>query len=102
MPSEIAHDVLWHIYRMIAAGSPPPVGKVTSTIYANADALLLPVDKAHYHDHLGWNRWFYGGDEFPCLQLLWPSEEGLFPRHPDATEALNRAQPDLTGAASSN
>ena len=101
MPPNIAHDVLWHIYRMISTGSPPPIGELTSTIYANSDALLLPVDRKHYQDRLGWNRWFYGGDEFPCLQLLWPSKEGVFPRHPDSGEALNLAQPDLSCSASS-
>lgn len=100
MPPNIAHDVLWHIYRMISNGSPPPIGELTSTIYANRDALLLPVARKHYQDHPGWNRWFYGNDEFTCLQLLRPDKDGVFPGHPDAGEVLNLAQPDLSCGAS--
>ncbi|PCE30788.1 hypothetical protein BZL54_19310 [Burkholderia ubonensis subsp. mesacidophila] len=95
MPSKTIHAVLWDLYRMVAAGSPPPIGKVTSSVFGNADALLMPVAGKHYEPHLGWSRWFYGNDDFPCVQLLWPSREGIFPGHAGADDALNGAQPIL-------
>jgi hypothetical protein len=95
MSKPVVHDVMWDLYRMIAAGSPPPIGEVTADVFGNANALLLPVEKEHYADHLGWNRWFYGGDDFPCLQLLWPDKGGMFPHQPGADDALNAAQPAL-------
>ncbi|MCA8277395.1 DUF4262 domain-containing protein [Burkholderia sp. AU30280] len=53
------------------------------------------IEKTHYEAHLGWNRWFYGNDDFPCVQLLWPDRNGIFPWQPEADDALNAAQPRL-------
>ncbi|AMU18382.1 hypothetical protein BJL96_15195 [Burkholderia cenocepacia] len=55
----------------------------------------MRVKPAHYEAHLGWNRWFYGNDAFPCVQLLWPDRNGIFPWQPEADDALNAAQPRL-------
>ncbi|WP_175870785.1 DUF4262 domain-containing protein [Burkholderia sp. BCC0397] len=95
LPARIVHDVLWDVYRKVAAGTPPPIGEVTAAVYGNANALLMPVEPAHYEAHLGWNRWFYGNDAFPCVQLLWPDRNGVFPWQPEADDALNAAQPRL-------
>ncbi|MDQ0465098.1 hypothetical protein QO010_002882 [Caulobacter ginsengisoli] len=87
------HDVLWDIYRAIKSGCPPPVSRPTSEVFANAEAVLLPVSTDHYREYLGWNRWFYNGDDFPCLQLIWSDREGRFPWSPDAQAG---PQPDLS------
>lgn len=92
---ETAHAVLQGIYEDIAAGKPPAVGAVTDTIFKNAPALLLPIAKSHYADYLGWSRWFYGNDNFPCLQLFWPDKAGLLPGQPGADEEMHALQPVL-------
>jgi Domain of unknown function (DUF4262) len=92
----IAHDTFWHIYRELEAGRRIPVGAETRTIFQNVPAVLLPVAQRHYRDHLGWSRWFYGNDDFQCLQLLWPDREGHFPWAHQASADSRAAQPDLT------
>lgn len=54
------------------------------------------VAKRHFANFLGWSRWFYGGDEFPCLQLVWPDRSGLFPWEPDFDPEFGGDQPDPT------
>jgi hypothetical protein len=57
---------------------------------------LRPVrDPASYREHVGYARWFYRGDEFPLLQLVWPDKAGRFPGEPGANPALARQQPLL-------
>jgi hypothetical protein len=45
---------------------------------------------------LGWSRWFYGGDAFPCLQIVWSDRDGRFPWQSGFDPALAGLQPDLT------
>ena len=68
--SEIVHNVLWDVYRAVATGTSFPTGLRLSGVFANVDAVFLPVAKQLYPDYLGWSRWFYGGDDWPCVQLV--------------------------------
>ena len=93
---DIAHDTFWHVYRELEAGKRFPVGEPSDNIFSNVSGLLLPVSRRHYRHHLGWSRWFYGNDDFQCLQLLWPDRDLSFPWSPGASDELRRDQPDLT------
>lgn len=54
----------------------------------------LPQER--FREYLGWNRWFYEGDEFPAVQMLWPNVDGVYPWDEMASEYLRRTQPVLT------
>lgn len=94
---EIAHAVLWDIYRDLSAGVSFSARQRLSNVFANAEAVLLPVSKEAYADYLGWNRWFYGRDEWPCQQLVWPDPNGAFPWEPGYDDRFANSQPNLTG-----
>lgn len=96
LSKEVSHSILWDLYRDIQSGKSILVGAKTREIFGNAEAILLPVAKSQYEEHLGWNRWFYRGDDFPCLQLVWPDPEGRFPWEANFDERLRDYQPDLT------
>jgi len=92
----VAHDVLWDLFRDGKSGLKHPVSARTDQVFANLPAYLFPVAKKHYREHLGWSRWFYGNDEFPCLQLVWSDPKGLFPWEQGFDEKFRADQPDLT------
>ena len=92
---ENAHDVLWDVYRDVKDGRRYSSGVRIADLFANVPAFLFPVAMRHYADHLGWSRWFYNGDEFPCLQLVWPDRQGRFPWE-QGSGWQPKAQPDLT------
>ncbi|WP_235364918.1 DUF4262 domain-containing protein [Sphingomonas sp. ERG5] len=96
LKSDIAHDVLWDMFRDAKAGARRPMGTSVPDIFGNTDAYLFPIAKAHYPDHLGWSRWFYGGDDFPCVQLVWPDRAALFPWQPGFDARFSADQPDLS------
>ncbi|PTQ07303.1 hypothetical protein CLG96_17250 [Sphingomonas oleivorans] len=96
LSKDVSHSILWDFWREIEAGHRPPVGSKVGGIFGNADAVLLPVAKSAYHEHLGWNRWFYGGDDFDCLQLIWPDRGGKFPWEEGFDSKFADSQPDLT------
>lgn len=54
-----------------------------------------PVAEGWYPYFLGTALAFYGGYDFPVLQLFWPDQSGHFPWDPDFTLALAPFQPLL-------
>lgn len=58
------------------------------------------VDKSHYAEYLGWARWFYRGDAFDTLQVIYPATSGVWPWDADASEWFKARQPLLTVEAS--
>lgn len=96
MKDNIAYSVFWDLFRDAKAGQPLPIGQRTDAVFANLPAYVFLVAKKHYRDFLGWSRWFYGGDDFPCLQIVWPDRAGRFPWEPDFDTEFGDDQPDLT------
>lgn len=93
---KISHDIFWNIFKALRAGQSFPVGRPIPDVLGDVDVMLLPVSKQHYREHLGWNRWFYGGDDFPCLQLVYPDRANAFPWQPQFDVNWRDRQDDLT------
>ncbi|RYF21092.1 MAG: DUF4262 domain-containing protein [Oxalobacteraceae bacterium] len=96
MNDGIAHDIFWDLFRDAKSGVSLPVGQPLDNVFGNGLAFVFPVAKRFYRDHLGWSRWFYGGDDFQCLQIVWPDRDQLFPWQPGFDEAFAGLQPDLS------
>jgi hypothetical protein len=96
---DIAHDTFWHIYRELETGKRFPIDEKTDDIFENVAAALLPVSPQQYRSHLGWSRWFYGNDDFQCLQLIYPDRGGHFPWSSRSSDEFRKAQPDLTASS---
>ena len=93
---ELAQEVFWDLFRLAKANTPLTPGRPTKQVFGNRAAYAFPVAKRFYADHLSWSSWFYGGDEFPCLQVVWPDDEGVFPWEATFDPAFGGDQPDLT------
>ena len=96
LKGEFAHDICWNLFNDARSGIMPAIGTRTSEVFSNKPAYFFVVDKKHYRDCFGWNRWFYAGDDFPCLQLVWPDREGVLPWEKGFDETFRDDQPDLT------
>jgi hypothetical protein len=93
---KIAQDTFWHKHNELESGRLFPIGEPSEEVFQNTAAVLLPVSPQQYRSHLGWSRWFYGNDDFLCLQLVFPDPTGQFPWSPGSSESNRAAQPDLT------
>lgn len=91
-----AHDVLWDAFRRMKDGLALEAGKPYAEFIDRFDIYFQPVDRAHYHEHLGWSRWFYRGDDFECWQMIWPDKSGIFPWQPGYDARFVTLQPDLS------
>ena len=97
LPQETAHAVLWDFYR--AKNEPAlPVGEPLFGFVETHPLMLMPVAKKHYCEYPLSARWFYGGEDFPLLQLVWPDRQGRFPWEANADPKFADDQPDLSDA----
>jgi hypothetical protein len=96
LPSEPAHDVLWDLFRELRDGRHLPLAAPVQNVISNYPVYFFEVGRSFYAEYLGWSHWFYGGDGFPCVQMVWPDREGRFPWEPGFEPVLEGRQPDLT------
>ena len=93
---KVAHDIFWLLYRCAENGKPVPRARRVGGILPNDDAYIFTVARRHYPNYLGWSRWFYRGDDFECLQVVWPDEAGVFPWEDGFDPKYANAQVDLS------
>ena len=96
MKNEIAHDLFWGLFRYAEQGNILPIGSRTGDAFSNLPAYAFHVSKKYYPDFLGWSRWFYGGDDFACLQIVWPDRAGKFPWEVGFDPKFQGLQKDMT------
>lgn len=97
LPTKVGHAVLWQVYRLFEAGLGPPVGEPIDGLLQGYPAYLMPADEKA-DDFLLSANWFYGGTDYPRLQLVWPDSNGLFPWQAGAEPTFVADQPDLSDA----
>ncbi|WP_010546067.1 DUF4262 domain-containing protein [Sphingomonas elodea] len=96
MKRDIARDVFADLFRDAKAGNRLAVGQASNQVFSNLPAYAFPVAKRFYAEYLGRSRWFYDGDDFPCLQIVWPDRDGEFPWQQGFDLEFVDDQPDLT------
>lgn len=95
LPRDLAHSVLTIAADAAADGKPLDLEEPTDALLEGYPCLFVPVPHSEYPEHVGFGRWYYQGDSFPVQQIVWPSKAGLFPWHPEASQAFRRKQPVL-------
>jgi hypothetical protein len=96
LKGDIAHGVFWDVFRDLEKGRTLPVCTATEGVFGNAPAYVFPVAEQNFGDYVGSSRWFYRGDHYPCLQIVWPDRTGLFPWEGGFDPEFRNDQPDLT------
>ena len=94
LPWSSAETIINGLATRMKAGQQFSHGQTDSAVLMHNDVRFILVPSAQYREYLGYALWFYGGKEFPTLQLVWPDKAGLFPW--DANGTLDDAiQPVL-------
>lgn len=75
-------------------------GEDYNDILDDVKCRMLEVKKEHYHEHFGYAKWFYKSEDFPVLQCVCPTVQGVFPWDEGAPEGFVKFQPVLGNPAS--
>lgn len=96
MPKDTSYGVFEDIQYEIERGMTVKTGRPLKNVFGNAVAYAFSVAEKHYAEYLGWNRWFYRGNNFRCIQIVWPDRAGNFPWESNFDPEFRGDQPDLS------
>jgi len=92
LKQEISHFIVNEYNRRVRAGEEFSDSQTAGGFVEGFDCVFREVDRAHYNDYMGWDRWLYDGDDFPTLQLIYPTTSGIWPWQPEASDWFRKWQ----------
>lgn len=96
LPPAACSHLYWAIFRLLKGKKIPDSDTPISGISDVYDIFLSTNGPSANVDYLLSARWFYGRDDFPSVQLVWPDQENLFPWQPGFDSQFAGQQPDLS------
>ena len=93
LPSRFAHEMLTIAANAARPGNPLNVQEPTDALLEGFSCAFVKVPESAYDEYVLSASWYYEGNAFPLLQIVWSSKEGRFPWHPRAGKKFREAQP---------
>ena len=90
-----AHRMFMAAARKLVRGQPLDTNTVHAGLMRGRKCVLVDVPGDRYVDIVLSACWFYGNNQFPVCQVVWPCKRGMFPWHANAPRSLVAAQPIL-------
>lgn len=90
-----AHHILKTVANKLDDNHRLDINQPTDTLIPGADCFFLEVSPHHYQDYVGFARWYYRNRHFPLYQLVWRSNDRLYPWSPEASGPFKEWQPVL-------
>lgn len=70
-------------------------GKLEENILDEYPCMIVDVDKKYFEEYLGIAVDYYNHKNFKVLQIVWPTQLGIFPNDKDAPDGFKKWQPIL-------
>lgn len=96
LQARVSQSLFGHLFDRARDGFVPPVGVAVPDVMVGYDCYFFPISPTAYEDYPLSSNWFYGNRDYPCLQLVWADEMGLFPWQAGFNERFRDDQPDLS------
>jgi Domain of unknown function (DUF4262) len=78
LPPNTAHHALNEAARLLRSGAELTKGRYRDLV-GEVECEFRPVDPKWAAHLMGWAGWYYGGYDFPVLQVVYPDRENRFP-----------------------
>jgi len=95
LPDTSMHAIINHVGERVREGAKFADGVEDGDTLDGYRCVFKAVDKFWYPWIFGYGRWFYGDDEFPALQLIWPDKQSHYPWDSEYRKDLIPLQPLL-------
>lgn len=95
LKKEVASEILNDAAEMISEGQSFTPGQLSDEFLKEHPIQFLSADKSYYEFYFGYASRYYGHDDFPVLQMVWPDKESLFPWQQGFVADLKFKQPLL-------
>lgn len=92
---DLIHSLINSMGEAIRDGHIYKSGSFDSDLLEGYDCYFTSVYDIHYDNHFGTAQNYYGNDDFPVLQCVYPSVKGVFPWDQNWPKELKSLQPLL-------
>jgi Domain of unknown function (DUF4262) len=89
LKQELSHILINNICLDYKESKSLKIGAYNSDILDGFDCLVLEVDKNYYEDYVLSANWYYEERDFPVVQIIYPTINGVFPWEKDFPNQLN-------------
>lgn len=83
LPLKVLSAVIHDAHKRIQNGTTLEVHKKYDDFLQDYKVTFLDVTYSHKRDWFGYAQWYYGTRDFPCMQMVWPDKQHLFPWEKD-------------------
>lgn len=94
LKQELMHTLINNMAHEIKSGKIYSANNFESDILHDFDCYIVNVDKSNY-DYLNQARVYYGHDDFPVIQCIYPTVKGIYPWENKWPESIKNLQPVL-------
>ncbi|MBS1522761.1 MAG: DUF4262 domain-containing protein [Bacteroidetes bacterium] len=95
LKQQLGHIIINNIAEDIKNGIKYDPFSWSDNILDDYKCLFIPVDKSNYEEYVGYDRWYYKGDNFPLLQCIYPTTKGIYPWEDAWPDNIKKLQPSL-------
>jgi hypothetical protein len=96
LPVQVMHRIINAVGEEVRSGERFEHLDESGEVLDGYNLAFRTVERRHYADYFGYARWYYGGDDFPAFQCVWPDAAHHYPWHPEFPAALAQRQPLLS------
>lgn len=95
LKEDLAHSVLNDVAGRLRNGARISDSSRESGVLADVEVEFRTLDRKWVTQAMGWAKWFYGSDQFPVMQCVYPDLDGRFPWDNGFNESWRSRQPLL-------
>ena len=99
LPPATMHRLINDVGNRVRAGARYVAGQRTDEFLEGYDVTFRAVPPFQYAGHLGWATWFYDGEDFPALQMVYPDRDRRWPWEEGVSQVFRDVQPILADIA---
>ena len=92
---KLMHIVLNNLGDDLRKGKRFAHGDTSTDIVDDFTCAFVAVAKENYREWLGFARWYYRGNDFDALQIVWPDQQDRLPWDEGVADWMARVQPVL-------
>ena len=95
LKQQLAHTLINNMAYEIKQGKTFSPQTFEADIIDGFNCYIINADKVHYDAYVGQAQNYYGDDDFPLIQCIYPTVKGIFPWENEWPEEIKDLQPIL-------
>ena len=95
LKQQLAHTLINDMANDIKEGKVFAPFTFAQDILDDFDCYIIEVDKVNYDSYVGQAQNYYGNDNFPLIQCIYPTVKGIYPWEDEWPEEIKDLQPIL-------